>query len=188
MEYKKWLAVKIAAVFEMDLLAFNLTEGVNRANGKNMQAQTDQGHIALAKTVAEFLTRELVWEFDENHAFEFGDLTDRDELAQAQVDQINMAIGVTFPNEIRARDGQDPVPWGDVPYVAGSVSSDGTIKEPTEPTDPNGNEPQDEDITKPGKGDNPKDDEQEAAKKQLPFVVSPAARRTRSARLGYLSV
>jgi len=115
-EYKKWLAVKIAAVFEMDLNSFNLIENVNRANAQTGQLQTDEGLVSLASMVAEYFTREIVWQIDKNHGFEFSDISQRDELRQAQIDKINMSIGVTFPDEVRTRDGKDPVEWGQIPW------------------------------------------------------------------------
>lgn len=116
--YQRWLATKTAAVFQMDLMVFNLSEAIQKSLGKALTARTDEGANALARLVAEHLTREIVWEIDptRNHRFEFDDLNDRDALAQAQIDQIYTAIGVTFPNEIRARDGKDPVEWGDEPW------------------------------------------------------------------------
>jgi len=128
-EYKKWLATKIAAVFEMDLLSFNLTEDVNRANGENLTTQTDTGLVGLSSLVAEYITREIIWEIDENHGFEFADVIATDDMIQAKVDQLNMGTGITFPNEIRAREGLDPVAWGNVPYAVqspqGGSGSDG---------------------------------------------------------------
>lgn len=189
MDYKKWLAIKIAGVFEMDLLAFNLTEGVNRSTGKTLQTSTDEGHKSMSKLVAEFLTRELVEEIDERHAFEFGDINDRDEVAQAEVDAVRMTSGVTFPNEIRARDGLDPVPWGDVPYVAGSttVLPTGDLADPNDPAQ-NPNHPSNKPapVIADGTEGNQKADKGEAGKKSLPFARGGTSRRTLEPRPDFL--
>jgi hypothetical protein len=115
-EYKKWLATKIAAVFEMDLGVFNLTQDIHRSIGEKQERLTDEGHRSLAMLVEEFFTREIVWEFDENHGFRFSNLNARDAMEEAKLRQIYMSIGATTPNEIRAEDGKPPVPWGDEPW------------------------------------------------------------------------
>lgn len=174
--YKKWMATKIAAVFEMDLLVFNLSETVHKSVGKALTQRTDEGATGLATLVAEFLTREIVWEIDptRRHAFEFDDLNDRDALAQAQIDQINMLIGKTFPNELRARDGEDPVPWGDEPYSASQSQfagdDPGSEEDEEAPSDDEMGE-----TEEPGKSKG-------AAKRAVPFV---AASRTPSGRQSY---
>lgn len=175
--YKKWLAGKIAAVFEMDLTVFNLTEAVQKSIGNTLTARTDEGANGVASLFSEFLTREIIWEIDpsRNHAFEFDDLNQRDALAQAKIDQIYMGIGKTFPNELRARDGQEPVEWGEEPYSASQSQFAGDPP-------PDG----------AGEGDTPNDssqnpdessEQQGAAKSAVPFA---AASRTRTAGLRYL--
>lgn len=142
--YKQWLINKIAFVMQIDKTVLGLVDDVNRSTSKTMSTRTDQGFIALANLIAEYITRELVWEIDENHGFEFTDLVTRDPIQQAKIDQIYMQIGVTFPNEIRAREGEDPVEWGDIPWPD-------TITAQTEdPADP---EPEAEPAQSPGKDD-----------------------------------
>ncbi len=119
-EYMKWLATKVAAAFEMDLLAFNLSESVHRSVGANMQSKTDDGLIALADTIADYITREIIWQIDptHKHGFRFMNLTKRDAKSDSDIDRTYMSIGVTTPNEIRARMGLDPVEWGNRPWPA----------------------------------------------------------------------
>ena len=139
LKYKKWLAQICAVVFEIDLTSIGMTENVNRANGKTGQEQSDTGLVGLAATVARYISREIVWEIDEDHGFVFDGIVPRDELTQAKIDQLYSQIGVTTPNEIRARDGLPPVEWGDEPYnAAGSptpqLDEDGQ-------SEPDGDEP-----------------------------------------------
>jgi hypothetical protein len=117
-EYMRWLATKVAAAFQMDLLVFNLSETIHKSVGQSLQAKTDSGLIGLANVVQSYITREILWVIDplHRHKFEFQNLTPRDELTEAEIDRINMEIGCTFPNEIRARKGLDPVKWGDRPW------------------------------------------------------------------------
>lgn len=134
--YKKWLATVICTCFELDLTAFNLVESVNRANSKTGQEQSDKGLLGLAAMMEDFLTRELVWEIDPEHAFKFKGLVARDELTQAKIDQLYMQIGVTFPNEVRAREGLDPVDWGNVPYNSAGTQTPDPLEEPNDGTEP----------------------------------------------------
>ena len=127
LKYKKYLATKIATVFEMDISAMNIVENVNRANAKTGQEQSDTGLVGLAWALSEPITREILWELDPDHlhGFVFDGIVPRDEMSQAKIDQIYMQIGVVTPNEIRARDGLPPVEWGDEPYNAqGSATPD----------------------------------------------------------------
>lgn len=47
-----------------------------------------------------------------------------DKLKQAQVDDIKVRNGLTFINEVRARDGLEPVPWGDEPVIQAGMILD----------------------------------------------------------------
>lgn len=162
-EYKKWLATKIAAVFQMDLGVFNLTEQIHKSIGEKQQSLTDEGHRALATLVEEFITRELIWEFDENHAFRFSDLNLRDASTQAELDKTYIGVGALTPNEIRARDGLEKVPWGDEPYiltkgsgplsVVSAPSDPDAPNSPEEPDEEGNDEPATEDDKKKPKGD-----------------------------------
>ncbi len=118
--YRTWLATKVAAAFELDLGVFNLTANLHKDTGAHQQSLTDEGHRSLGQLVEEYFTREIVWEIDENHGFRLADLNARDAHAQAELDKVYVALGVTTPNEIRLRDGvAEPVPWGGGPYIPG---------------------------------------------------------------------
>jgi len=166
MEYKKWLAGKIAACFEMDKTMFGLTEDTNRSTSKTTNTKSDEGLIGLATAVQEFITREIVWEFDRKHGFEFEGIVARDELVESQIDATYLDRGAVTVNEWRASTGRDPVAWGDVPFVPGvtSITSAGKVQDPVDPAaavsalagGPDGSA----DSEKPPKGD---------AKDSLPF-------------------
>ena len=140
-EYRQWLINIIAFVFQIDKTIFGMVDDVNRSTSKTMSARTDQGFVALARLVAEYITREIISEIDPNHGFEFLDLVVTDPLIQAKIDQVYSTIGALTPNEIRAeRFGLDPVPWGDAPYNAtGSATPDPLSED--EPAADNGEGP-----------------------------------------------
>jgi hypothetical protein len=191
-DYMKWLATKICTAFEMDLLAFNLSAGVQRSTGNNMQSKSDDGLLGLATLVSEFITREIIWEMDDahQHGFQFDDLTVREATAQAKIDQIYMSIGVTSPNEIRAREGIDPFPgsekspgvpdpehWANLPYPFNQNTAAQPAEDPLEPgpDDPNAGE------------DKPKEDGDEDAEEEQrrsgPFAKSASPNADAEAKL-----
>lgn len=45
-----------------------------------------------------------------------------DKLLQAQIDEINLRTAKTVINELRTRDGEEPVAWGDVPIVSTTLA------------------------------------------------------------------
>ena len=113
-EYMKWLATKISAVFSLDMAVYNLTEDQHRTTSERAQNLTDEGHRALALLVQEYITREIIAEFDEDHAFVFSDLNSRDAEAQGLLDERALKYGYLVPNEIRARDDLgEPLPYGE---------------------------------------------------------------------------
>jgi hypothetical protein len=180
MEYKKWLANKIAAAFEMSKTVFGLVDDINRSSDKGQQENTDEGIVGLSTLVEEFITREIVWEFDENHGFKFDGLIARDETAQAALDAIYLDRGVILANEIRNREGRDSLPWGDLPFkmpVAGTpLGPDGVQQDAPPPLDPNAN-PDDQNGGKDPKG---------GSKTIRPFARRSESLRTRSASFDYL--
>jgi len=133
--YRTWIATKVAAAFELDLGVFNLTANLHKDTGGHQQALTDEGHRSLGRLVEEFFTREIVWEFDENHGFVLSDLNARDAMAQADLDAKSVAMGALVPNEIRAREGLEAVAWGDAPWIAGRGPWTGSSSLGTRPDD-----------------------------------------------------
>jgi phage portal protein BeeE len=134
-EYMKWLATKIAAVFEMDMGVFNLTDTLHRTTAQRAQSLTDEGHKSLALLVQEYITREIVSQFDDEHCFMFADLNSRDEEAQGILDERALRMGVRLPNEIRARDGRGPLAYGSTYFIAGKGPWTGVSSQGQRPTD-----------------------------------------------------
>ena len=53
-----------------------------------------------------------------------------DQKLRAEIDQIHLASGRSYINEVRERDGQEPVPWGDVPLVPNTIAPLGSYVAP----------------------------------------------------------
>lgn len=185
--YREWLVKKIAAVFRIDKSLFNITESVNRATSKTQQSRTDEGLEALASTIGRYITREIVWEFDENHGFKFDDLSDRDQAQQAEIDTTYVGSGIWTINEVRAAQGLDPVKWGDEPWVLNVGPDD--LSDPENPEDEDPEQGGDEKPQDDDEPDKPKKKKSGSATRVAPFVAAAAnhAARMRSQRLAYLN-
>lgn len=145
-EYMKWLATKVAAAFEMDLLAFNLSETVHRSIGEVVTSKTDDGLLGLAGVIEDFLTREVLWTIDPNHehGFQFMNLVRADEMVKAKTRAEQMTFGYSTPNEFRVEDGKDPFPgsegnpdhWSNLPYPFNNNVGAPPAEEPFDPPAP----------------------------------------------------
>jgi hypothetical protein len=114
-EYRKWLVNIIAYMFQIDKTVLGQIDDVNRSTSETMSARTDEGYVALALRVASYITREIVAHVDPNHGFEFTDLRTLDPVTQGKLDVAYVSARIWTVNEVRARMGFDPVPWGDEP-------------------------------------------------------------------------
>lgn len=69
----------------------------------------------LCVRLQERINKDLAPEFGDNLEFEFDDPVQEDRLLQAKLDGVAIANGKDSINEIREREGQDPVDWGHGP-------------------------------------------------------------------------
>lgn len=88
-----------------------------------------------------------------------------DEKQSAEIDEINLRSNKVTINELRARDGLDAVPWGDVPLVASNIIPLGSAP-PAAPSPP----PQQQEPAPnpPPDADTPADGERSRAVEQTP--------------------
>ena len=137
------------------------------------------------------------------HGFQFDDLTARDELQQANLDKINMSIGVTTPNEIRAREGWDPYPdsmngdtpdpehWANLPYPFNNNTAAQPEEDPLDGEPADGAPGADGEGQQDGDGGNQQqtddDGKPSGGAKNGPVPFSAVRRRTLPARPGYLT-
>jgi len=95
-----------------------------RITGKIFNVVEDEFNRVLGKSFD-------LWGWEER--FHFGDIDIEDKQQRATIENIRLRNGSSYVNEVRAKYGEDPVDWGDVPlsYAVGSngyapsVSSDG---------------------------------------------------------------
>ncbi|KKK75946.1 hypothetical protein LCGC14_2868630, partial [marine sediment metagenome] len=134
---QQWGVEEVARVFEFapELLGLgNRTyENAPEAERSFWTMIVDQ----VDDTLAEFNEFYLWPDFGEELRFvaryDEIDSLQRDRLQGAKVDEIRLKGAVTFVNEIRERDGMEPVEWGDVPLMPLGTVPLGTIPTVTTP-------------------------------------------------------
>lgn len=116
-ELNLWLARIIFATFEVSPQDMGFTMDVNKATaGVQERITKSQGVANLLDVMTEEINKEIISDlatidpkFDEIE-FTF-DVQDKiDAKVQAEVDQIYVTSGIRTPDELRARDGLDPLP------------------------------------------------------------------------------
>lgn len=115
-EWQEYLVRKIAAVFQLSPQDLMLERDVNRSTSEVQQENTeDRGLRPLLGLVADYLTREVVWDLgfggkENNLAFQFTALNLRESMSRAQINRYALA-GVPWksPNEARRDDGRPPI-------------------------------------------------------------------------------
>jgi hypothetical protein len=96
------------------------SENINKSNGYNLSYTFKKRAIEpLLYEVCETLTTRLLWE---NLGFEdvelyYAEIDSRDELLQAQIDDLYHKMGVWSVNKIRNRKGEPNEPGGDIPML-----------------------------------------------------------------------
>ena len=122
LEQMNWNRAEVASVFEMNAV---LIGDNSVATDNNMSAfMTDLWQVVaddMENVAAElnefFIHPDFGPEFELSVSFDNIKHLQADELRQAEIDEINLRTGKVIINELRSRDNQDPVEWGDVPIV-----------------------------------------------------------------------
>ena len=102
----------ILSIFKVSASVLGFPNQVNRATSETMaESFKTNGVGVVIELLEEYLTREIVKRyFNENLSFKFTTEIDlNDELLRAEIDNKNILSGLTTINELRARDGKDPI-------------------------------------------------------------------------------
>lgn len=126
LEQMRWTKEETAGVFELSPISLGATEGTTFSNvewidRKDWNVIVDQMESVLAQ-----FTEFMLWpDFDRSLEFraDFSMIPalQDDRKLQAEVDDIRLKGGVIIINEIRERDGLEPVAWGDTPVVQNTL-------------------------------------------------------------------
>lgn len=107
---------KIMSIVGVTMNELGESQDVNKSNGYNLSYTFKKRAIEpMLNEITETLTRRLLWDtlgyYDAE--FYYDEIDSRDELLQAQIDDIYLKMGVETINSIRNRRGQQSVGGGD---------------------------------------------------------------------------
>lgn len=111
-EGARYYQESILSIFKVPRSVLGMTTDVNRATSETQTSNFKTNGVATMLTlIEEVLTREIVKKyFGKDLAFKFTQEIDlNDELIRADIDQKNIASGIVTANELRIRDGRDPI-------------------------------------------------------------------------------
>ena len=113
---------EIASVFEMSPISLGAMEGSTFSNvewidKKDWNVIVDQTNDQLAQFNEFFIEPDFGPEFELRADFSMIPALQADRKLQAEIDEIELRTAKRIINELRERDGQDAVPWGDTPIV-----------------------------------------------------------------------
>lgn len=123
----------IASAFGVPAIYLMDTESVDYANSKTQERMFYQTSVQpRCNRLADRITRFVLPLLGIRGAFGWDwskvDALQEDKLQRAQIDQLRLASSVVSINEIRARDGLDPVNGGDAPLVSAMLVPLGAIR------------------------------------------------------------
>lgn len=115
-ELNLWLARIVCGEFEISPQEIGLTMDVNRSTAEEQSDVTSEGIDNVLKVLSEEINNDVIGDLSETvderfNEIEFAWDTERKmkEKERAEIDQINILSGVRTKNELRIRDGLDPL-------------------------------------------------------------------------------
>ena len=131
-EMNKWGVTEVARAFEVSPITIKDFEHATYSNADQAAAQDwDTIRNQIEATIEElnefFIRPDFGDDFRLVPRFEGISALQDDAKKAAEVDEIHLRTGRRIINEIRERDGEDPVEWGDLPLLPLNVAPLGTI-------------------------------------------------------------
>ena len=125
-EQQKWTLQEVARVFEVSPvkigdMEFGTLENTDQAEKSFWQVITDQGDVTAAEFTECFIRPDFGDDLVLRFQFKGIAALEEDKLNRAKIDEIHLQSGRSYINELRKRDGEDPVEWGDVPIVSNTI-------------------------------------------------------------------
>ena len=131
-EQQAWTVEKVARVFELSPTKLGVLANATDNNSQNYDAEfwdviKDQVDNTLSELNEFFVKPDFGDEFELVASYDGIPALQEDQLNLAGVDDIYLKNGKVTINEIRDRDGQEAVEWGDVPIMPINVAPLGTV-------------------------------------------------------------
>lgn len=118
LEVSKWERLIVANCFDVPISLLQ-SEDSNRAVASEATHQHQYYAIApRCEMVASALTTDLAWPVDERLFFAFDDPVQRDRERDGKIWQMKLESGAAYPNQWVEEDGDEPLPWGEEPFIS----------------------------------------------------------------------
>jgi HK97 family phage portal protein len=135
---QKWTRNEAATAFELSPLALKDFEKATYQNAEKADATDWTVMLDQLRSTMRTFNEQMIWpDFSTDlRLYVPGDdipALQSNMKDRAAVDEIYLRTAKTTVNEIRERDGQDPVPWGDVPYISTTLQPIGAAGVPAPP-------------------------------------------------------
>lgn len=126
LEQMRYTREEVAAVFEVSPVLIGDTSQATKENLDGYELQAWMTMVNQVENTVEELNEFYVRpDFGEEYFLvcDFSDVAvlQTDRLREAQVDEIELRSGKVYINELRERDEQQPVPWGDMPVLPNTM-------------------------------------------------------------------
>lgn len=136
-EFDEWLARVICHAFRASPQPF--IKQVSRGNQESQQEVAEESGVAVyLDYVKRIMDRILTEDFQRpDLEFEWADDREFDPLVSAQIDNLRLAYASRTINEVRDKNGEDPIEGGDTPLIitaGGAVTLDSVLNPPPPPT------------------------------------------------------
>ena len=149
-----WIMKKICGAFPVPIGLVDTTQ-ISRAPRAGMEGadlfMAQFNTLPRCTRIEEKLNEQLCPMYDGERLFvAFDNPVPKDKADQRAEDQMRLTACLTTVNEIRQRDGEEEVDWGDLPLVSGGIAPLGSAQPPAVGADAGNNQPiQQEAISSP---------------------------------------
>lgn len=124
-EGEEWIMKKICAAFPVPVGLIDTTQ-ISRAPRSGMEGadlfMAQFNTLPRCVRIEQKLNEQLCPRYDARLFVAFDNPVPKDRAAQLQEDKIKLETFQMTINEIRKREGEAPVPWGDVPLVPANIA------------------------------------------------------------------
>ena len=107
----------VCATYNMPLTKLGVSAGSNFGNAAELdRTYKEESLEPLLLRIQEGVQNGLVPDFDDRLIFEFENVVPQNDGEKAKARNLNLISGYSTINEERAKEGKDPVAWGDEPW------------------------------------------------------------------------
>lgn len=132
-EGEEWIMKKICSAFPVPVGLIDTTQ-ISKAPRSGMEGSdlfmAQFNTLPRLTRIEEKLNEQLCPRYDERLFVAFDNPVPRDDIKQLNEDNTRLNNYTLTINEVREREGEEPVPWGDVPLTQPGIAPLGSSQEP----------------------------------------------------------